>query len=129
MAPSTRRSFAFLLAVALIALATAGSALADTPVTLNKWTQHVLSRVGDVTPVYTVTLPEAGYVVVTDVVRQTSQPINNCVFNTPDPEVAVVKSDFSHGAFPLPAGTSTFQIKATVMPENGGFYFKVGQGV
>ncbi|KAJ3348191.1 hypothetical protein GGF32_006352 [Allomyces javanicus] len=144
MAPSTRRTFAFLLAVALIALAQAGSALADTPVTLNKWTQYILSRVGDVTPVYTVTLPEAGYVVVTDVYcarsrfsvtvnghdqGQTSQPINNCNFNTPDPEVAVIKSDFSHGAFPLPAGTSTIQIKATVMPENGGFYFKVGQGV
>ncbi|KAJ3368263.1 hypothetical protein GGF31_006493 [Allomyces arbusculus] len=141
---STRCTFALLVAVALIALAAAGSTLADTPVTLNKWTQYVLSRVGEVTPVYTVTLPEAGYVVVTDAYcansrfsvivnghdqGQTSQPINNCNHYTPDPDAAVISSDFSHGAFPLPAGTSTFQIKATVIPENGGFFWKVGQGV
>ncbi|KAJ3368259.1 hypothetical protein GGF31_006489 [Allomyces arbusculus] len=145
MPRSTRRVFVILFAAALF-VAAAGAARAETVITeLNEWTETEVSGVGAVTPTYSVTLPEQGYLLVTDAFcagtrfsttinghdeGQTSQPIPfNCDVWTSDPDEALTRSEWSHGAYPLPAGTSKFVFKGTVAPMSAGFFFKVGPGV
>ncbi|KAJ3353864.1 hypothetical protein GGF32_002768 [Allomyces javanicus] len=142
----TRRVFPILFAAILLVLAAAGAARADTVITdFNEWIQTGVSGVGAVTPTYSVTLPEEGHLLVTDAFcagtrfsttinghdqGQTSQPIAfNCGVWTSDPDEAMTRSEWSHGAFPLPAGTSKFFFKGTVVPMSAAFYFKTGPGV
>ncbi|KAJ3368262.1 hypothetical protein GGF31_006492 [Allomyces arbusculus] len=146
MAPATRRTFALLLAIALIALTSAGWAHADIAVSPTGQWQFFQFYTGSSAGPYSVTLPEAGYLVVTDAYcagdrfgvvidghdrGQTSAPTaETCDVQVRDnADKAMTMSEYSHGVFPLVAGKSSFTIKTTHAMQPGGAYFKLGLGV
>ncbi|KAJ3351861.1 hypothetical protein GGF32_004054 [Allomyces javanicus] len=146
MIKSTRSCTSALLAVALLAIAAAGTARAAFTIeTLDKWTIFGFDDVGALAGPFKVTLPRAGYVLVTDAacpgdqfeieangqsIGLTSKPSTYSCDGvwTSDPEQALTMDIYSHGAFPLPAGTSNFQIKTHYLGEGGGAYLKIGLG-
>ncbi|KAJ3355516.1 hypothetical protein GGF32_001979 [Allomyces javanicus] len=136
-------TFVLLFALALIALA-AGSVNAATPVTaLDEWNAFTLYGSDE----YSVDLPEAGYVLITDAFCSGDRMAVyiNDVYNGPltepsstrcdldvgaDPDKALTMSDFAHGARALKAGKSTIKIATINSPWGGGVaYFKIGLGV
>ncbi|KAJ3353863.1 hypothetical protein GGF32_002767 [Allomyces javanicus] len=149
MTHSTRRTFSLLLAVALIALAAAGSAHAATPTPLtdvNEWTAFRLRNVGD-SAEFSVEVSEPSHLVITDAFcpgdrfsvwinghdnGQTSpgvagQSCSNSVGS--DADKALASADFSHGVFPLAVGRSTVKITVTtVVRGTASAYLKYGPG-
>ncbi|KAJ3348190.1 hypothetical protein GGF32_006351 [Allomyces javanicus] len=130
MTSSTRRTFVLLLAVALIALAAAGSAHAASPA-FDEWTGFRLRDAGDSTEL-TLTVPEPGHLVITDAFCQTSPSVaqRSCSNGVgSDADKALASTEFSHGVFSLPAGTSKVKITAaTVLHGTAGAYMKYGPG-
>ncbi|KAJ3368260.1 hypothetical protein GGF31_006490 [Allomyces arbusculus] len=148
MSLSNRSTFALLLAVALIALATSAHAASIPEVSsYGVWTGFRVRNVGDYTEFSLKVTGTPGYVVVTDAFcpgdrfqiaingrdqGQTSagvesQSCSNGVGS--DPDKALARTEFSHGVFTLPAGTSTIRITATnVVRGTAGGFLKIGPG-
>ncbi|KAJ3367478.1 hypothetical protein GGF31_007480 [Allomyces arbusculus] len=130
-------------AAAAVPATVADTTIATTPVTaIDAWTYFSFGDTGSSTDTYSVTMQDEGCLIVSDAYCSGDQfavAINGTdkgLTSTPvgawcnvavgdDVESALAKPEFSKGYFPLPPGTSTYNITVAYTQGGGGAFFKI----